>query len=127
MGKRGNFDKNLSEVIGNNVRIQRTIRGLTRGDVAKHLGISYQQLQKYETGANRISAEFLYQLSELMDINLQELYPKSLETKKAFTPAEPKADPGAMRIFKAYSRITDPQVRHEILSLVSSLSKKDIS
>ncbi|MDR2781930.1 MAG: helix-turn-helix domain-containing protein [Holosporaceae bacterium] len=64
-----NFDGNdINQVIGNNIRHARKFRSMTQHQLANLLGLTFQQLQKYETGKNRVSAERLYQLSRLLNI-----------------------------------------------------------
>jgi len=55
--------------VGKRVKEIRTIRGLTQSNVADLLGISFQQLQKYETGANRVSASRMFETAKLLDVS----------------------------------------------------------
>jgi transcriptional regulator with XRE-family HTH domain len=61
-------------VVGSNVRQLRADAGLTLSELAEELGISHQQLQKYETGANRISARMLYELARFFVIPVDQLF-----------------------------------------------------
>jgi transcriptional regulator with XRE-family HTH domain len=61
-------------VVGANVRQLRADAGLTLSELAEALGISHQQLQKYETGANRISARMLYELARFFVIPVGQLF-----------------------------------------------------
>lgn len=54
--------------VGKKIREARLVRGLTQSAVAKQLGLSFQQLQKYETGYNRVSASKLFELSQLLEV-----------------------------------------------------------
>jgi transcriptional regulator with XRE-family HTH domain len=65
---------NWNAVVGGNVRAARTRLGLTQQAIAQQLDISYQQQQKYETGANRISAGRLYEISKILDISISQLF-----------------------------------------------------
>jgi transcriptional regulator with XRE-family HTH domain len=64
-------------VVGTNVRQLRADAGLTLSELAEALGISHQQLQKYETGANRISAGMLYELARFFVIPVDQLFEDS--------------------------------------------------
>lgn len=55
--------------VGKRLKEIRTMRGLTQSNVATQLGISFQQLQKYETGANRVSASRMFELSKLLNVS----------------------------------------------------------
>lgn len=61
-------------VVGANVRQLRAAGGLTLSELAKALGISHQQLQKYETGANRVSAGMLYELARYFVVPVDALF-----------------------------------------------------
>ena len=66
--------KNWNANVGDNVRAARKDQGMTQEEVGLKLGISYQQLQKYEKGANRISVGRLYELSKVLDVSIDQLY-----------------------------------------------------
>jgi transcriptional regulator with XRE-family HTH domain len=59
--------RRVDEHVGTRIRLRRTLLGLTQEQLAAALNISYQQIQKYETGANRISAGRLYELAQRLD------------------------------------------------------------
>lgn len=59
---------NETAIIGRNIRALRTRAGYSQQDVAKVLGVSFQQIQKYETGKNRFPAETLYRLKKLYGV-----------------------------------------------------------
>ena len=66
--------KQLERSIGARIRLRRTELGLTQLQLARQLGLSYQQIQKYETGLNRISAGRLHQISKLLFIDTTYFY-----------------------------------------------------
>lgn len=66
-------------VVGTNVRRLRTESGITLAEMAEALGISHQQLQKYETGANRVSAGMLYELARYFVMPVDALFAGSDE------------------------------------------------
>jgi transcriptional regulator with XRE-family HTH domain len=61
--------------IGRRIRDLRLDAGLSQTSIAKALGISFQQIQKYENGTNRISASRLYKLANHLDVSLTEFFP----------------------------------------------------
>lgn len=61
-------------IVGENLRMLRTIRRMSQADVAKPLGLSFQQIQKYETGANRIAASRLFDLATVLDVAAADLF-----------------------------------------------------
>ncbi|AGT08364.1 helix-turn-helix domain-containing protein [Paracoccus aminophilus] len=80
----------IDAALGGELRTRRREKKLTQRDVARHLGISFQQIQKYESGANRLPASMLYMISRILDIPIDELYPKIVE-KVPTDPTLPKA------------------------------------
>ena len=66
--------RNIDHIIGAQLRRLRKIRGYTQDDVAQALGISYQQLHKYETGANSIAASRLYELAMFLSVKPDDFF-----------------------------------------------------
>lgn len=63
--------------IGKTIQILRTKQGLTQKDLASKLGVTFQQVQKYETGGNRISASRLYDIVHVLEVPIGALYNES--------------------------------------------------
>ncbi len=61
--------------VGEFIRSQRSRSGMTLAALGKQIGISHQQLQKYETGTNRISAGMLYQFSQVLNVSVSQFFP----------------------------------------------------
>ncbi len=59
--------------LGHAISIQRRIRGLSQKDLARRLGITHQQVQKYESGDNRMTAATLYKIAEMFEISVDKL------------------------------------------------------
>lgn len=79
--------------VGHRLRALRTLRGLTQQDVAQGLGISFQQVQKYELGRNRISASKLFDIAKILNVPPAHFFdglnaPNSVDTSTAKTPEE---------------------------------------
>lgn len=70
--------KEYEKIISSNIRYFRKKAGLTLGDLAKELKLSYQQMQKYEKGINRISAGKLFQISKLLNIDIDQFFRKDI-------------------------------------------------
>lgn len=71
--------KDLDIVIGKNLLYYRIKSGLSQGDTGKAVNISFQQVQKYETGKNRIAASTLYALAEFLNISVNQFYGDSYD------------------------------------------------
>lgn len=122
--------------VGSRVRLRRTLLGLSQEKLGEAIGLTFQQVQKYERGANRIGASRLYDLARVLDVPVgfffEEMTPETQQNSPAQArelreepePYEP--DPMAKRetleLVRAYYRITDPQVRRRLFELTKALA-----
>ncbi len=124
--------------VGARLRARRTLLGLSQTVVANSIGLTFQQLQKYEKGANRISGSSLYDLSRILDVDIdyffdemdqatQKASPAQISHRKAKAPPEKPTsgqDPlhkrETLEFVRAYYRIADPTVRKHLRKLVQS-------
>lgn len=106
----------MDKHIGSRVFILRHVRELSLKDVADAIGISYQQLQKYEKGQNRIAASTLYQLAGHFKVPIDAFYARYslLKTRDA----EPKAIIHDMKLICAIHDIADVQTRKTIIKQI---------
>ncbi len=65
----------IDRLVGGRVRECRLARGLTQADLARALGLTFQQIQKYESGANRISASKLWEAALFLEVDLGGFFP----------------------------------------------------
>ena len=116
--------------VGSRVRLRRTLLGLNQTQLGEQLGITYQQVQKYEQGVNRISASRLYKLTQILDTPLAFFFEDvPLETDGAVTQ---KANSGALggillkretlEFVRAYYRIGDPAARKGLFDLTEAMA-----
>lgn len=124
--------------IGSRLRQRRLSLGLSQPALAKTLGITFQQIQKYERGSNRIVASRLYRLAQVLRVPIQYFF-QGLAEPKATQPASPGEpldvtspervpDPltrrDTLRLVRDYNRIEDAGIRRQICALVKSISDK---
>lgn len=69
-----NFTSENDKIIGDNIRKLRALCGISQFDMARYLEVSYQQVQKYEKGINRVSAERLFRLRHLFGVSYEQFY-----------------------------------------------------
>lgn len=116
--------------VGGRVRSRRILMGMSQERLADQLGVTFQQVQKYEKGANRISASRLHDISQILDVPpgyfFEEITGVKL-TNQTHAPKSTYADPlnrrETLELVRAYYRIADPKVRHDIAALIRSLAK----
>ncbi len=109
--------------IGRRVRALRLSRGLTMEQVADQLGITYQQIQKYETGFNRVSASRLFALAQVFDVSISAFF-EGLQLPTGQPKQEAVfVDSRGYTLAHEFDKLSEPQKR-AVLSLVRSLSDK---
>lgn len=67
-------EKNISVIVGQNIRLLRAAAGLSQQALADRLGVTFQQLQKYESGANRVSAPKLVLMTDVLNTSIDTLF-----------------------------------------------------
>jgi transcriptional regulator with XRE-family HTH domain len=115
--------KRVDEHVGERVRQRRTELGLTQEHLAASLQISYQQVQKYETGANRISAGRLYEIADTLQMPVAYFF-EGLEPKSERQPMEHGGrGRSAIELVRNFTEIDSPTVRSAIAGLVRTLAE----
>ena len=114
--------KRVDSHVGSQIRKRRTLLGFTQEQLAAALDISYQQVQKYETGANRVSAGRLYQISKELSVDVGYFF-EGLDDETAgdALPHGGRNRP-TIELAKNFSEIENPTVRAAVSNLVRSLT-----
>jgi transcriptional regulator with XRE-family HTH domain len=125
--------------VGSRVRLQRMLLGMSQEKLAERLGLTFQQVQKYEKGINRIGASRLFEMSRVLSVPVQFFYEQAPVGGPAGAPGsgfeEPTADVVVLdflhtregvELNKAFTRIADPRVRRSIVELVRTLAGEEI-
>jgi len=122
--------------VGGRVRLRRTLLGLSQEKLGEAIGLTFQQVQKYERGANRIGASRLWDLSRVLDVpvsfffedmddNVASLSPRHV-TSEVEEPEAQEGDPMTKRetleLVRAYYKIGEPAVRKRIYELAKTLA-----
>ena len=123
--------------VGARLRLRRTLLGMSQDKLGQALGLTFQQIQKYERGANRIGSRRLYQLGQILDVPVSYFFDDM--TEDIATPhrrhgAKGLADQAqqlyvddsltrreTLELARAYYRIPDPKVRKQLFELTKSL------
>lgn len=95
----------LDTAIGARIRLRRSTLGLTQADLGERLGMSFQQVQKYERGNNRVSAGCLLQLAQILDVPVTFFY-DGLGAPESHIQAD---DHDAEILLRAYHALPDDQ------------------
>jgi len=121
--------------VGARVRMRRMLIGMSQEKLGEALGLTFQQVQKYEKGTNRISASRLQQISETLSIPLAYFFKGAPVSDGAVAGgfAENATEDNyasdfvmtaeGLSLNRAFARITDPKVRKKIVDLVTTLAE----
>jgi transcriptional regulator with XRE-family HTH domain len=113
-------------VVGARVRWLRVARGMTQSELGGRLGVSFQQVQKYENGANRISAGRLRRIAEIFDVPLVALFgTPRLRREGVADPLAALRSIGAARLLQAYGGIRDATVRRAFVRLAEEMASRE--
>jgi transcriptional regulator with XRE-family HTH domain len=107
------------------IRALRLARGMSQSELGGLIGVTFQQVQKYETGANRIGAGRLQRIAEIFDVPLATLFESPVVRRKGGAdPLEALGTAGAARLVEAYSRIRDAMVRRAFVRLAEEVASR---
>jgi len=121
----GNRTRPIDQHVGERIRLLRTERGLTQEQLAAALEVSYQQVQKYETGANRISAGRIYEIARKLGVDVGFFFDGLGQGESATAPLEHGGrQRTAIELVRKFAQIEDPEVRAAIAGLVKTLVER---
>jgi transcriptional regulator with XRE-family HTH domain len=125
--------------VGARVRLRRNLLGIRQEKLGRAVGVSYQQIQKYEKGTDRIGASRLFNLGRALDVPVsfffEDLSPAAAgagrkRRARGFSDASATAldfdilsNPETIELVRAYYRVTDPQLRRRVLDLLEAVGK----
>jgi transcriptional regulator with XRE-family HTH domain len=115
--------------VGHRIRIERLARGLSQTALATQLGVTFQQVQKYEKGVNRVGAGRLTKIAEVLGVPVGTFFTgkEMLEGEPGQAGDEPSplkllTVSGAFRLLRAYAEIEDANLRRSIVDLVEQIT-----
>ena len=125
--------------VGSRVRMRRSLLGMSQERLAEELGITFQQVQKYERGLNRIGASRLWDLAQVLGVNVDFFYqdidqhttdqsPRKIYARPTLSEDVCEFDMDVLlrrdvtTLLRAYTKITDPKIQRNVLDLVITLS-----
>lgn len=115
--------------IGKRIRALRLERGLSQTELGNLLGVTFQQIQKYEKGANRVAAGRLQRVAEALEVPITFFYAGSTEQDNDSSETDSVdvglgflETAGAVRLVRAFSRIQDPEMRRALVELTEKIA-----
>ena len=116
----------IDKYVGGQLRLRRAQIGMTQSDLGSKLGLSFQAVQKYETGENRISASRLYQLSRVLDVSMGYFF-EGLDGAGQADDETVNSDLSrkeAAMVLGSYYRISDPRLRSACLLIMGRMADR---
>jgi transcriptional regulator with XRE-family HTH domain len=125
--------------VGSRVRLRRMLLGMSQEKLGEQLGLTFQQVQKYEKGVNRIGASRLFDLAQILGVPVQFFYEEAPASQTSHAEAVPGfaerpaesyvidflASREGLELNKAFMRIGDPRTRRAIVELVRALAGEE--
>lgn len=120
--------------VGSRVRMRRTLLGMSQTKLGEALGLTFQQVQKYERGSNRIGASRLYHLSQILDVPISFFFDDMPPLDEGAAPgmrdvARPSFEPDplvkreTLKLVRAYYRIANPAARKSLFEMTKAIAK----
>jgi transcriptional regulator with XRE-family HTH domain len=116
--------------VGRRIRIERNARGMSQSTLAKALGVTFQQVQKYEKGANRIGASRLTRIAQELRLSVSTLIGGADQHANDAGPLgnteilECLALPGAVRLLKAYAQLPSRDLKNTLVNLAEQIVRE---
>ena len=117
--------------IGRRIRLRRNIKGYSQQKLGGKLGITFQQLQKYERGINRVSAARLYQLAAILNTSVSYFYENIESNTEALNDSADRTSEidlcskETMTLISNYYKISDPATHKALINLLKCLAETD--
>lgn len=123
--------------VGKRLRLKRTLQGLSQEAIGNAIGVTFQQIQKYERGINRMGASRLHDFARALGVPVSyffEGYSEDQSTSQnafglaespapSYNPADPLSNRETVELMRAYYRIKNPTQRKRVLDLIKSMSE----
>ena len=125
----------VDKYVGSRVRMRRIMLGMSQEKLGEALGLTFQQVQKYEKGTNRVGASRLQQISEILQVPVSFLFdggPSGIANTDGFSEgssptyvADFLATTEGLALTRAFTRIADPKLRRSIVELVEQIAARE--
>ncbi len=104
--------------IGKTIKKLRKLRGFSQEKIANDLGVSFQQIQKYERGVNRVSASRMYILAKILQVDINDFFIGIDDDSNVL-----QIDDETIKLVSKFRRIEDPKIRNLIFVLLNEANK----
>jgi len=111
--------------VGRRVRALRLEKRMSQEKLGNQLALTFQQIQKYENGTNRIGAAKLQRIAQILGVSVSALYPDPVPAGRTSQEVAELIDTGStLRLLRAYSRMRSPSLQRALTTLVEEIAEK---
>jgi len=118
--------------VGSRIRMRRNILGMSQEKLGEHLGITFQQIQKYEKGTNRVGASRLQAIASILEVPPSFFFDGApggqeglMEESQSTYMVDFLSSTEGIQLNRAFARIEDPKVRRKVIDLVRALAGEE--
>ena len=116
---------NVDKHVGKQLRSRRTLLGLSQEKLADHIGVTFQQIQKYERGTNRVSSSRLYSFSKILDVPIDYFYEGiEGESNPSDIPANVMHSSETLNLIRRYYNLNGNKTRKLLVTIIKGLEQK---
>jgi transcriptional regulator with XRE-family HTH domain len=115
----------VDTLVGQNIRICRLQKGMSQTELGERIGVTFQQVQKYEKGANRVGASRLTMIADVLGVPLPTLFDGAATAGQVSHDTSPRhllAKPHSLRLLQAFDKVKDDGTRMALLAMVECLA-----
>ena len=121
--------------VGSRIRLRRTMLGMSQEKLGEALGITFQQVQKYEKGTNRVGASRLQHIASVLSVPVSFFFedipgenagPSGMEETGSAYVVNFLSSAEGMQLNRAFMKIADPKIRRRLLDLVKALAEESV-
>jgi transcriptional regulator with XRE-family HTH domain len=113
----------VDEAVGARIRLLRKRRKMSQQELGTALGVTFQQVQKYENGKNRVGASRLHMVAIALNVPITELFDGGTSRTSRGTKSV-AFDPQALRLAEAFVKISDKELRSSLVDLIDAMARK---
>ena len=118
--------------VGHRIRLQRMILGMSQKTLGHAIGVTFQQVQKYEKGNSRVGAGRLQEIANQLQVPVSFFFEDTGHTSAAISEAQPSTDlfgllsgTDGLALIRAFTRIKSAELRHRIVDLIEQIADND--
>jgi transcriptional regulator with XRE-family HTH domain len=118
----------VDRLVGQNIRIFRMAKSMSQSELGDALGVSFQQVQKYEKGANRVGSSRLARIAEVLDVPIGQLFDNKADSSEGAVSGPVVTDllavPHAVQMLRAFAGLPGDELRRSLLNLTESIGRR---